>query len=91
MDSTLTIKDLPVNETLDSRTMSAVHGGNAFAGVGGNYGAVFGGGGFASPTIGIQIGPIVNTIDASPHLNINVPVIQNFGGTQMVPLQLNPV
>ncbi|MDE1182679.1 hypothetical protein [Paraburkholderia sp.] len=83
MQSTLMIKDLPVTEELDSRAMSAVHGGNAFAGVGGNYGTVFGGGGFASPTIGIQVGPIVNTIDAGSHVNVTVPVIQNFGGTQL--------
>jgi hypothetical protein len=43
---------------------------------------VFGGGGFASPTIGIQIGPIVTTTDASQHVNVSVPSIENFGGYQ---------
>jgi hypothetical protein len=32
---------------------------------------VFGGGGFASPTIGIQVGPIVTTTDASQHVNVS--------------------
>jgi hypothetical protein len=77
------IKDLPVCEGLDRKDMSAIHGGSAIAGVGGNYGNVFGGGGFASPTIGIQIGPIVTTTDASQHLNVSIPNVQNFGGYQL--------
>jgi hypothetical protein len=84
MESTLMIKDLPACEKLDGKDMSAIRGGSAFAGVGGNYGDVFGGGGFASPTIGIQIGPIVTTTDASQHINVSVPTIQNFGGNQLV-------
>jgi hypothetical protein len=83
MQSTLMIKDLPLDRKLDGRTMSAVRGGSAFSLVGGNAQNVFGGGGFASPTIGIQIGPVVNTIDASTHLNLKIPTLQNFGnGTQ---------
>ena len=75
MQSTLMIRDLPVSEPLDRKDMSAIRGGSALAGVGGNYGNVFGGGGFASPTIGIQIGPIVTTTDASQHVNVSVPNI----------------
>jgi hypothetical protein len=81
------IKDLPRDKKLDGKTMSAVRGGSAFSLVGGNAQNVFGGGGFASPTIGIQIGPIVNTIDASMRLNLKLPVLQNFGnGTQLAAL-----
>jgi hypothetical protein len=83
MQSTLMIRDLPASETLDRKDMSAIRGGSALAGVGGNSGNVFGGGGFASPTIGIQIGPIVTTTDASQHVNVSVPTIQNFGGYQL--------
>jgi hypothetical protein len=64
------IRDLPVSEQLDRKGMSAIRGGSALAGVGGNYGNVFGGGGFASPTIGI-------------HVNVSIPNIQNFGGYQL--------
>jgi hypothetical protein len=84
MESNLMIKDLPACEKLDRKDMSAIRGGSAIAGVGGNYGDVFGGGGFASPTIGIQVGPIVTNTDASQHLNISIPTIQNFGGNQLV-------
>jgi hypothetical protein len=77
MQSTLMIRDLPVSEPLDRKDMSAIRGGSALAG------NVFGGGGFASPTIGIQIGPIVTTTDASQHVNVSVPNIQNFGGYQL--------
>lgn len=83
MQSTLMIKDLPASESLDRKSMSSIRGGSALAGVGGNYGNVFGGGGFASPTIGIQVGPIVTTTDASQHLNVSIPTIQNFGGYQL--------
>ena len=83
MQSTLMIRDLPVSEQLDRKDMSAIRGGSALAGVGGNYGTVFGGGGFASPTIGIQVGPIVTTTDASQHVNVSIPNIQNFGGYQL--------
>ncbi|SDG15222.1 hypothetical protein [Paraburkholderia phenazinium] len=83
MQATLMIKDLPVSEQLDRKGMSAIRGGSAIAGVGGNSGNVFGGGGFASPTIGVQVGPIVTTTDASQHLNISIPTIQNFGGYQL--------
>ncbi len=87
MQSTLMIKDLPLDQELDGKTMSAVRGGHAFSLVGGNLQNVIGGGGFASPTIGVQIGPIVNTIDASTHLNLKLPTLQNFGnGTQIAAL-----
>ncbi|RFU47953.1 hypothetical protein [Paraburkholderia sp. DHOC27] len=83
MKSNLIIKDLPIAESLEHDGMIAIRGGSAFAGVGGNYGSVFGGGGFASPTIGVQVGPIVTTTDASQHLNVSIPTIQNFGGYQL--------
>jgi hypothetical protein len=86
MQSNLTIKDLPDTEELDGKTMSAVRGGGAYSAVGGNYGKVFGGSGFASPTIGVQVGPIVNTVDASTHLDLTIPTIQNFGGKQLTVL-----
>jgi hypothetical protein len=84
MHSNLMIKDLPIAEELDSKAMSAVRGGSAIAVVGGNTQNVVGGGGFASPTTGLQIGPAVNTTDASSHLNLSIPTVQNFGGLQGV-------
>jgi hypothetical protein len=84
MKSTLMIKDLPIAEELDSKAMSAVRGGSAVSIVGGNGQNVVGGGGFASATTGMQVGPAVNTVDASSHLNLSLPTIQNFGGTQFV-------
>ena len=84
MKSTLMIKDLPIAEELDSKAMSAVRGGSAISIVGGNAQNVVGGGGFASPTTGLQVGPAVNTTDASSHLNLSIPTIQNFGGNQLV-------
>jgi hypothetical protein len=54
--------------------------------VGGNTQNVVGGGGFASPTTGLQVGPAVNTTDASSHLNLSIPTVQNFGGLQGVVL-----
>ena len=84
MKSTLMIKDLPIAEELDSKAMSAVRGGSAISIVGGNGQNVVGGGGFASSTTGMQVGPAVNTVDASSHLNLSLPTIQNFGGTQFV-------
>jgi hypothetical protein len=87
MQSTLMIKDLPLDKELDGKTMSAVRGGSAFSIVGGNAQNVVGGGGFASPTLGLQVGPTVNTIDASSHLNLKIPTMQNFGnGTQVAAL-----
>jgi hypothetical protein len=83
MQSTFMIRDLPVSEQLDRKGMAAIRGGSAIAGVGGSYGNVYGGGGFASPTIGIQIGPIVTTTDASEHLKVSIPNMQNFGGYQL--------
>jgi hypothetical protein len=83
MQSTLMIKDLALDKELDGKTMSAVRGGSAYSVVGGNTQNVFGGGGFASPTLGLQVGPTVNTVDASSHLNLKIPTLQNFGnGTQ---------
>ncbi|MDE1182675.1 hypothetical protein [Paraburkholderia sp.] len=82
MNSNLTIKDLSITEELDSRAMSAVRGGTAISIVGGNAQAVTGGGGFATSTTGMQMGPTVNTLDASSHTNLNLATIQNFGGTQ---------
>ncbi|UIF85284.1 hypothetical protein [Cupriavidus sp. UYPR2.512] len=83
MQSTLMIKDLPLDKELDGKTMSAVRGGHAVSVVGGNAQNVIGGGGFASPTIGVQVGPTVNTIDASSHFSLKMPTMQNFGnGTQ---------
>ncbi|CAN7623293.1 hypothetical protein D9M68_99780 [compost metagenome] len=87
MQSTLMIKDLPFDQELDGKTMSAVRGGSAYSLVGGNYQNVVGGGGFASPTIGLQVGPTVNTIDASSHLSLKMPTMQNFGnGVQVAAL-----
>ena len=86
MYSNLMIKDLPIAEELDSKAMSAVRGGSAVAVVGGNTQNVVGGGGFASPTTGLQVGPAVNTTDASSHLNLSIPTVQNFGGLQGVVL-----
>ena len=87
MQSTLMIKDLPLDQELDGKTMSAVRGGSAYSLVGGNYQNVVGGGGFASPTIGLQVGPTVNTIDASTHLSLKMPTLQNFGnGVQVAAL-----
>ncbi|MCY0855014.1 hypothetical protein [Cupriavidus sp. D39] len=87
MQSTLMIKDLPLDKKLDGKTMSAVRGGSAFSVVGGNSQNVVGGGGFASPTFGVQVGPTVNTIDASSHLSLKIPTLQNFGnGTQVAAL-----
>ena len=87
MQSTLMIKDLPLDQELDGKTMSAVRGGSAYSLVGGNYQNVVGGGGFASPTIGLQVGPTVNTIDASTHLSLKMPTMQNFGnGVQVAAL-----
>ncbi|MDE1182678.1 hypothetical protein [Paraburkholderia sp.] len=82
MNSNLMIKDLPINEELDSRAMSAVRGGSAMSIVGGNAQAVMGGGGFATSTMGSQVGAQVNTIDASSHTNLNLLNVANFGGTQ---------
>ncbi|SDG15201.1 hypothetical protein [Paraburkholderia phenazinium] len=84
MHSTLMIKDLSITEELDSKAMSAVRGGSAISVVGGNSQNVVGGGGFASPTTGLQVGPTVNTTDASSHLNLSIPTVQNFGGAQGV-------
>jgi hypothetical protein len=84
MKSTLMIKDLPIAEELDSKAMSAVRGGSATSIVGGNSQNVVGGGGFVSSTTGLQVGPAVNTTDASSHLNLSIPTIQNFGGNQLV-------
>jgi hypothetical protein len=82
MQSTLMIKDLPLDKELDGKRMSAVRGGSAFSAVGGNAQNGIGGG-FASPTLGLQVGPVVNTIDTSTHLNLKIPTLQNFGnGTQ---------
>ncbi|MCY1256407.1 hypothetical protein D9M68_99820 [compost metagenome] len=87
MQSTLMIKDLPLDQELDGKTMSAVRGGHAVSVVGGNAQNVVGGGGFASPTIGLQVGPTVNTIDASSHLSLKMPTMQNFGnGVQVAAL-----
>ncbi|AEI79816.1 hypothetical protein CNE_2c08450 [Cupriavidus necator N-1] len=87
MQSTLMIKDLPLDQELDGKTMSAVRGGHAVSVVGGNAQNVVGGGGFASPTIGLQVGATVNTIDASSHLSLKIPTLQNFGnGTQVATL-----
>ncbi len=87
MQSTLMIKDLPFDQELDGKTMSAVRGGSAYSLVGGNYQNVVGGGGFASPTIGLQVGPTVNTIDASTHFSLKMPTMQNFGnGVQVAAL-----
>jgi hypothetical protein len=83
MKANLMIKDLSINAELDSKAMSAVRGGSAVSVVGGNSQAVYGGGGFASSTTGLQIGPTVNTIDASSHTNLSLPTFQNFGGTQL--------
>jgi hypothetical protein len=84
MKSTLMIKDLPIAEELDSKAMSAVRGGSATSIVGGNSQNVVGGGGFVSSTTGLQVGPSVNTTDASSHLNLSIPTFQNFGGNQLV-------
>ncbi|MGF6722029.1 hypothetical protein P3T43_001376 [Paraburkholderia sp. GAS41] len=84
MHSNLMIKDLSITEELDRKAMSAVRGGSAIAVVGGNTQNVVGGGGFASPTMGMQVGPAVNTTDASSHLNLSIPTVQNFGGMQGV-------
>src|ERR1700761_1557802 len=84
MHSNLMIKDLPIAEELDSKAMSAVRGGSAIAVVGGNTQNVVGGGGFASPTTGLQIGPAVNPPAASSHLTLSIPPVQNFGGLQGV-------
>src|SRR3984957_10172921 len=82
MKSTLMIKDLPIAEELDSKAMSAVRGGSATSVVGGNTQNVLGGGGFVTSTTGQQVGATVNTIDASSHLNLSIPTVQNFGGLQ---------
>ncbi|MGA3251385.1 MAG: hypothetical protein ABSD12_25065 [Paraburkholderia sp.] len=82
MHSTLMIKDLPIAEELDSKAMSVVRGGSAIAVVGGNTQNVLGGGGFGSSTIGQQLGPVVTTTDASSHLQLSIPTVQNFGGLQ---------
>jgi hypothetical protein len=67
---------------MDSKAMSAVRGGSALSVVGGNSQNVVGGGGFASPTLGTQVGPNVSTIDASSHTYVSIPTAQNFGGLQ---------
>jgi hypothetical protein len=82
MQSNLMIKDLPIADEMDSKAMSAVRGGSAISIVGGNSQSVVGGGGFASPTTSAQVGPTVNTLDASSHLNLSLPTAQNFGGVQ---------
>ncbi|RFU47954.1 hypothetical protein [Paraburkholderia sp. DHOC27] len=82
MYSNLKIKDLSVAADLDSKAMAAVRGGSAVSLVGGNSQCVVGGGGFASPTMGMQVGPTVNTTDASSHLKLSIPTVQNFGGLQ---------
>ncbi|MFS8977824.1 hypothetical protein PO002_25520 [Cupriavidus necator] len=86
MQSTLMIKDLPLDKELDGKTMSAVRGGHAVSVVDGNYQNVIGGGGFASPTTGVQVGATVNTIDASSHIKLEMPTLNNFGGTQLAAL-----
>jgi hypothetical protein len=84
MHSFLMIKDLPIAEDMDSKAMSAVRGGSAISIVGGNAQTVAGGGGYASPTMGLQIGSTVNTVDASSHLQVSVPTAANYGGLQGV-------
>ena len=83
MQSTLSIKDLSARQELDHAAMSAVRGGHAIAVVGGNTANVAGGGIF-SPTTVAQIGPVVNNVDASTHLKLDLPQAYNFGGQQVV-------
>ena len=82
MQSTLSIQDLSASQELDHATMSAVRGGSAMAFCGTTTNAA--GGGIFSPTTVAQVGPVVNNLDASTHLKLDMPQAYNFGGQQVV-------
>jgi len=73
----LTIKNLPVEQDLDSAKMSAVRGGSLFGNLGAN--AIGNGGGlsFASPNI--IVAPVTQ-VDASSHTSVDLKNVSNALG-----------
>lgn len=82
MQSTLMIKDLPLDKELDGKKMSAVRGGSNFN-IGNLNAAVIGGGGFANTAV--VVAPVTQ-VDARSY--VSTPTLQNFGGIQAVNLPL---
>ena len=66
MKSTLMIKDLPLDQQLDGREMSAVRGGFNVSNIGSFNQAALQGGGFASPNTQIGVfAPVVANTDVN--------------------------
>ena len=71
----LTIKNLPVEATLEAAEMRAVRGGSVFANFGVNAIANGAGLSFASPNI---ITAPVTQVDASTHTNVDLKSVSNM-------------
>lgn len=84
MQSTLMIKDLPLDKELDGKKMSAVRGGSAS-----NVGYILNAGNFNNANVSgggignmaFVVAPVTQT---QTQVAIDVPTIQNFGGYQAV-------
>ena len=70
----LTIKNLPVEATLEAAEMRAVRGGSLFLNAGVNAIANGGGLSFASPNV---ITAPVTQVDASSHTNVDLKTVSN--------------